>query len=225
MQENSNGNTIYQYMDGTQVTHVARTGEKIYVYPDGSTKQVDADGGGVIVDEAGQQTDFKEGGDKEFETKRLAKAKEPLDESLENRASTDEEDDSAEDTTKHRDNFWATLRAERNARKDKGKFLANANRKRKEKRKNKTRRMVPKEQPKQVPVAPSAASTISKYSFDADNSFNPIEQFHDALLGGDTPSDMTSVASAETLNCYDPMEDCDPDRCCWMDITPTPKSE
>jgi len=228
VQENPNGNTVYQYMDGTQVTHVARTGEKIYVYPDGSTKQVDADGGGVIVDEAGQRSDFKEGGDAEFEAKRLAKAKEPLDESLENHASSTEEEPDSPDDTKQTDNFWATLKAERAARKAKAKFLANANRKRKEKRKN--RRMVPLDQMQQVTAA-QADKDLADFQFDIEAVEAERQQrdnrMKQALLGSDTPSDtpsdFTSIASTEYS--FDPVQECNPDRCCWMDLTPTPKSE
>jgi len=41
IQENPNGNIVVRHADGTQVTHVAATGEKVFVYPDGTTKQVD----------------------------------------------------------------------------------------------------------------------------------------------------------------------------------------
>ena len=70
-------------MDGTTVTHVA-SGAKIYVYPDGSSKQVDLDGSGVIIDQNGERTDFTYGGDAKFEADRLARDKRPLDESQEN---------------------------------------------------------------------------------------------------------------------------------------------
>ena len=75
-------------MDGTTITHVA-TGEKIYVYPDGTTKQVDVDGTGIILNKAGDRTDFRFGGDAAFDADRLARDKLPLGESDENLFSED----------------------------------------------------------------------------------------------------------------------------------------
>ena len=72
-----------QQMDGTTVTHVA-SGQKVHVYPDGSSKQVDLDGSGVIIGKDGTRTDFTYGGDAKFEADRLASDKRPLDESEEN---------------------------------------------------------------------------------------------------------------------------------------------
>ena len=196
-------------MDGTQVTHVARTGEKIYVYPDGSTKQVDADGSGIIFDEAGERTDFKEGGDAKFEARRLAKDKGPLDESLENVASsTDEEPDSPDDGNQLH-NFWSTLKAERAARKAKPN-LAHANRARKEKRQN--RRMVPRDQPRQ---AQAAKADLTDFQFGGEDS-----RMDRRLLANNAA---TSVASTEYS--LDPLEECEPERCCWIDVSPTPRSE
>merc|ERR1712025_1500378 len=53
-------------------------------YPDGSSKQVDLDGTGVIIAKDGTRTDFTYGGDAKFEADRMAADKRPLDESEEN---------------------------------------------------------------------------------------------------------------------------------------------
>merc|ERR1712224_839396 len=66
-------------------THVA-SGSKIFVYPDGSSKQVDVDGSGVIIAKDGTRTDFTYGGDAAFEADRIASDKRPLDEAEENEA-------------------------------------------------------------------------------------------------------------------------------------------
>ena len=206
MQENPNGNTIYQYMDGTQVTHVARTGEKIYVYPDGSTKQMDADGGGIIVDESGKRSDFKEGGDIEFEKKRLAKAKEPLDESLENRDPSTEEEGNDDSSVASAGNFWSILSAERAARKVKGKtkekFLVNGDKK----DKVKTRRMVPQDQPEQATAA------------QADNGVN-VSQIDSGMVEAER---LQTLLGSDDTDSVDPLGDpeCGVERiCCWMDAT------
>jgi len=217
VQKNPNGNTVYQYMDGTQVTHVASTGEKIYVYPDGSTKQMDADGGGIIVNKDGQRSDFNEGGDIAFEKKRLAKAKEPLDESLENRASSTEEGNAdIGGAIKERNNFWSTLVAERATRKIKEKvkekfLLRNGQKKDKVKvngqKKGNCRRMVPQVQPQQATAAQAdngvtdfqiGSGVVEAERLQRDNLMNQ------ALLGSDA---------------YD-ADSNDPERiCCWMDAT------
>jgi len=89
IQHNPNGNVVVQQMDGTTITHVA-TGEKIYVYPDGTTKQVDVDGTGILLNQAGERTDYGFGGDARFDADRLARDKGQLPESEENSASSDE---------------------------------------------------------------------------------------------------------------------------------------
>merc|ERR1712025_1416536 len=106
------------YMDGTQITHVSRTGEKIIVYQDG------------------ERSEFAKGGDAEFEADRLARDKAPLDSADENSpgdSSTEEEPDSSDESGNERNNFFKHFNFG---------GLGNATQARNKRRKN--RRMVPR---------------------------------------------------------------------------------
>ena len=93
-------------MAGTEVTHVAMTGQKIYKYRDGAIKQVEPDGSGVTVDEKGNQKEFAPGGDEEFDNERAANDKKPLDEADEN------SDAPPKEPMSPKDNFDETVRKE-----------------------------------------------------------------------------------------------------------------